>query len=517
MTQGSLGMRQAHDAARDDRDVPGEHVAKPRHTPDMGEDEMIRPVVIWGAGAIGGTIGAHLVRAGHAVRFVDIVPEHVAAMRETGLRITGPVTEFRVDADATLVGGHGAIDARPTGPMQAGATLVEGQGAIDARPTGTMQAGVFDRPLTTVFLCVKAHHTADAVRTLAPYLAADGVVVSVQNGLNERVIAEVVGQARTFGCFVNFGADYIEPGVIHYGGRGTVAVGEIDGSITPRARAIHALFRDFDERAILSDNVFGYLWSKLAYASMLFATALTNDGIADALDRPAHRPVHAALAREVVSVAHADGIRLEPFDGFDPAAYVPQRTCVSPGQGRAGRSIAEQVDEASTVTGDVLLSDPAVHHPGSSDTGAITHVMTEAETECMDALVAHNRQSAKTHSGIWRDLAVRNRRTEVDSQLGPVIAAGAMHGIATPLNARLIEMIHEIERGERPQTAANIDELGKLGSTDGDRSNEHMRSRVGGSEPCGRRTEARPSESEARIGRSEAGSGRREPRDGDVA
>ena len=56
------------------------------------------------------------------------------------------------------------------------------------------------------------------------------VVVSAQNGLNELVIAEVVGKQRTIGCFVNFGADYLEPGVVHYSGHGAVVIGELDGS-----------------------------------------------------------------------------------------------------------------------------------------------------------------------------------------------------------------------------------------------------------------------------------------------
>jgi 2-dehydropantoate 2-reductase len=222
------------------------------------------PVVVWGAGAIGGTIGAHLIRAGHAVLFVDRDAEHVAALAERGCRITGPLAEFRV-------------------------------------PAAALSPDRVEGPLTTVLLCVKAQDTAAAAASLAPHLDADGCVVSVQNGLNELVIAERVGTARTVGCFVNFGADYIEPGVIHYGGRGTVVVGEIDGSITPRATRLHALLCDFDDRAILSANVFGYLWSKLAYGALLFATALTDAPIADVLASQEHRPILIALAREVVA------------------------------------------------------------------------------------------------------------------------------------------------------------------------------------------------------------------------
>lgn len=331
------------------------------------------PVVVWGAGAMGGTIGACVARAGRDVIFVDTVAPHVGAIRERGMHVTGPVTEFTIPAPAF--------------------TVAELPGRY---------------PL--ILLCVKAHHTESAMAGLLPHLADDGTVVSVQNGLNETTIARLAGETRTFGCFVNFGADYIEPGVIHWGGRGTVVVGEIDGRETPRAHSIHEIFRAFDDRAILSGNVSGYLWSKLAYASQLFGTALSDDGIANALARPGHRAVYTELAREVARVALARGIRLEPFDGFDPAAFAPD---ASP----------------------------------------------ELVTRSLDDMVAHNRRSAKTHSGIWRDLAVRKRRTEVDAQLGPVVAYAHELGLPTPLNERLIAMIHEIEDGARAQAATNLDEL----------------------------------------------------------
>jgi 2-dehydropantoate 2-reductase len=337
------------------------------------QERRTGPITVWGAGAMGGTIGAHLARAGHDIRFVDTDQDHVAAIREKGLRITGPIADFVVQANAVT--------------------------PDEARD-----------PLSIVLLCVKAHHTPQAVRALASRLGPAGVVVSVQNGLNEYEIAHVVGQQRTFGCFVNFGADYLEPGVVHYGGRGTVAVGEVDGAMTPRAHAIHAVFLDFAADAILTDNIMGFLWSKLAYASLLFATALSDDGISDALARDEHRDVYVGLAREVVRVAHAEGIRLEPFDGFDPSAFT-------------------------------------------------TDASPDAAARSLNDLVAHNRRSAKTHSGIWRDLVVRRRRTEIDAQIGPIVSSGRRHGIPTPLNQRLIEMIHEIEEGHRRNAVVNLDLL----------------------------------------------------------
>ena len=76
----------------------------------------------------------------------------------------------------------------------------------------------------------------------------------------------------------------------------------------------------------------------------------------------------------------------------------------------------------------------------------------------LDALVAFNRPSAKTHSGIWRDLAVRKRKTEV-VMYQPILDEAENAGIDLPLTRRWIAMIGEIENGEREQSLANLDEL----------------------------------------------------------
>jgi 2-dehydropantoate 2-reductase len=334
--------------------------------------------LIWGAGAIGGTLGAYLARAGGDVTMVDTVAEHVDAIARDGLRVTGPIDEFAVRV-----------------------------------PAFTPQAlcGSWHE----IVLATKAHHTGAAVRALLPHLADEGYVVSAQNGLNELGIAEVVGAARTVGAFVNFGADYLEAGTILYGGRGAVVVGEVDGRFTPRVTALRDRWQQFDARAIVTDNIWGYLWGKEAYGAMLFATALTNESIADALAMPVYRQLYIALAREILAVAAARGVRPEAFDGFDPAAY--------------------------------LTTAPA-----------------GAAERSLDALVAHNRRSAKSHSGIWRDLAVRKRPTEVDAQLGIVVTLGAGAGVPAPLTARLVALIHELERGERPQSLDALDALAAIAS-----------------------------------------------------
>ena len=198
--------------------------------------------------------------------------------------------------------------------------------------------------------------------------------------------------------------------MILVGGRGAVVVGEIDGRITPRAERLHRLLRDFDERAVLTANIWGYLWAKLAYGAMLFATALTNASIADCLASPHHRALFIALPREVLRVAAAARVVPEPFDGFEPGAFAP----------------------------------------GAAETQAV---------ESIDALVGFNRRSAKSHSGVWRDLAVRKRRTEAEHQLGPIVAVAREHGLSAPITARLIALVRDIEDGRRAQDWATLDLL----------------------------------------------------------
>jgi 2-dehydropantoate 2-reductase len=302
-----------------------------------------------GSGAIGGTVGAHLSRSGHDVLFCDADPAHVAAIRADGLQITGPVGEFTVRASA-----------------------------ITPAELPDVLEGV-------VLVAVKGHHTPSAAQLLRGRLAADTVVVSMQNGLTADVLAEAVGADRLLVCFVNFGADLMAPGVVMQGNVGTFRIGELDGAMSPRLLSI----ADALPYAEATDNIMGYLWSKEAYGAMLFAGAVSDLSIADSLELPQYRPLMLALAKEVLAQSPVTPL---PFDGFEP---------------------------------DDL--------PGS-----------------LQRLVAFNRGSAKSHSGVYRDLAVRHRQTEVDTQID--ILAG-------PLTHYVAEMIRAIERGERICEVANLDLL----------------------------------------------------------
>jgi 2-dehydropantoate 2-reductase len=336
-------------------------------------------VTIVGAGAIGGVTGASLARAGHDVLLVDQAADHVAAMNEGGLEIATPAGAWRVPVRAVTP---------------------------DALPPA----------LDTVLLAVKAQHTEAALDRIAPRLVARGVVVSLQNGLNETAIAARVGPGRTIGCLVNWAADWIAPGRIQHGGTGTFAVGELDGERSARVKELAELLAAVTPTQV-SANILGLKWSKHVYSALLVATALVDAHVYEVVERsPEIQRMLVALVAEGMAVAEAEGIELEAFDEFDPAWY------------RAGRA---------------------------GDAGAVARAMA--------AITTFYRGHTKTKTGIWRDLAVRKRKTEVEAHVGATLARAERHGVPMPLSRRLLALIGELETGRRVMAWENLDELVALG------------------------------------------------------
>ena len=194
------------------------------------------------------------------------------------------------------------------------------------------------------------------------------------------------------------------------GNRATVALGELDGRDTARAADYHRLLQLFEPAAVHTPNIWGYLWGKLGYGAILFATALTDASMSDNLASEPHFSVFHRLGREVMAVALQQGVTPQGFNGFDPLAFMPDAS-----EALARRSVA--------------------------------------------AMAEFNRHTAKTHSGIWRDLAIRKRKTEVDAQIAIIAEIGAKDGIPTPTIDRLVALIHDIEDGRRPQSWATLDQL----------------------------------------------------------
>jgi len=326
--------------------------------------------VVYGAGAIGGSLAAHLVNGGLDVVIVDSLEEHVAAINRSGLRLVGDGININARVRAVT-------------PEQ------------------------IDFPLDTVLLSVKSHDTASALDVIQPRLSHSGCVVSLQNGLNAYDIAKRLGPGRTIGALVNWAADYMEPGVIQYGGLSNFVLGELDGTISDRVLALAASFRD-RFNAEVSPNILGYLWSKQINIALLFTTGITPLTMSDCLDDRQFEPIFAAIAAEGIQLADDYGVALERLDDFVPEAY------------RAGR-----IREALTTTAE------------------------------------HYRPMLKQHSGLYRDLAVRMRQSEADGTIGSAIRLGEACGRRMDAHRIVFAKIVEIEHGSRAISTDNLIEVGR--------------------------------------------------------
>ena len=339
------------------------------------------PITIIGAGAIGGTVGAFLSEAGYDVTLVDVVQEHVDAMNRDGLLISGIRGDKRY-------------------------------------PVKALHADEVHGPLGATFLCVKGHFTEDAIKQNGPMLADDGFVLSLQNGLNEAIIAEHVGEHRTVGCFVHFGADYLEPGHIMLGNDQTIHPGELNGEVTERVEAIRGALSNVMP-AEVTTNIWGYLWGKLGYGAMAFVVSTVDAPVPEVLDNDLGRSLAARASQEAYLVGVSQTSILERIGEFDPNAF-------SPGDDMERRSDAALREMADMMRGRV-----------------------------------------KQHMGIWRDLAIKKRKTEIDMQSAVLVEYGRRAGVPTPVNAATVQVIHEIENGERGMGWENLEAIANLASATG--------------------------------------------------
>ena len=330
-------------------------------------------ITVFGSGAIGGCIGAHMVRAGETVLFVDKMLEHVEAMNSSGIRITG--------------------SERFTVPVKA---------CIPSELRG---------PLDLVFLAVKSQDTAAALDILAPLSGPETILVSLQNGMNAPLIAARLSPERVIPAFVSFPADWQGPGHIEQGGAGNIWIGEMDGQLAKRLLHVKQLLAHA-VTAHITENIFGYLWAKQIDCSLLFAQAVTNETFPGLYGNRRYQPLLVALLGEGVATARASGVRLECFDELDLLKMQPQTS--------------EEDEEALAI-----LTRFAEFWAGR----------------------------VKVRSGPWRDLAVRKRATEVDYMIGWVIGEGCRRGVALPLNENLVQMVKDIEGGQRTHALSNLDEL----------------------------------------------------------
>jgi 2-dehydropantoate 2-reductase len=337
-------------------------------------------ITIIGAGAIGGVLGAHLIRDGQSVTFCDVAADHVDKMNTQGLTIQGPGETFTVPCTAYT-------------------------------PDQLIRKG---KPLDTIFLSVKAQHTEAALKPFLHLLTENSKIISFQNGLCENIIANLVGKERTIGCFVNFSADYLEPGEILYGGVASLYLGELDGTISNRVFQLQELLKCWGPVEV-TNNIWGYLWGKLSYAGLLFATALVDETMATVVGNLELRPTLMELCSEILEVANKENVTPIGFDDWEPGYVYPRES-------RDDQQLNAQL-------------------------GKLVHRMAT---------------NKKTKSGIWRDLVVRKRKTEIDYQLVPILEIAKRHQVSMPLTTFVITLIKDIETGTKQMSWDHLNKLKDL-------------------------------------------------------
>ncbi len=257
-------------------------------------------IAILGAGSLGTIVGAYLSDGGMDVELIDTYEAHVQALNEKGAKVVG-TTEF-------------------TAPVKA--------------ITPQQKSGTYD----LVLLLTKQLYNRAVLEELLPFLHEDSVVCSLQNGIPEQSVADVVGEHRVIAGSVEFGATFIEPGVSQLTTEYTqfkkyaFQIGELNGEMTERIEQIKTML-DHVGGTHVSDNLVGTKWSKLLINNAFSGlSAALNGEYGHILDDEVGIVSAVHIADETIKVGHANGIQFATMSGFDiaslelhSAADIPER------------------------------------------------------------------------------------------------------------------------------------------------------------------------------------------------
>jgi 2-dehydropantoate 2-reductase len=261
--------------------------------------EMGYRIAIVGAGAVGAYVGGYMAREGEDVTFIDPWPEHIKAINEKGISLSGLTEPECFTAKARAI------------------SLTE------------VQSLSREKPIDIAFICMKSYDTAWATTLIKDYLSPTGFCVSLQNCINEETIASIVGWGRTTGCIAAkiavelTGPATVRRGVPLGGNKHTVfRAGEVHGRISPRIQEIVRLLSVVDS-AKATTNLWGERWSKLTANAMRNGVCAATGYGANACDNEQiTRRLSIRLAGESVKIGQALGYELETINKFTPEDWV---------------------------------------------------------------------------------------------------------------------------------------------------------------------------------------------------
>lgn len=238
-------------------------------------------IVIIGAGAMGSVYGGFLAEAGNEVFFLDIFKEHIDSINKDGLWMEG------------CSGNRYIKNIKAT--------------------SNPDEVGTVD--LAIVF--VKSTITDMAIEQNKAVIGENTVVLTLQNGLgNIEKLLTVVKKDQIIAGTTAHGANMLSPGKINHAGRGATVIGELNGEVSDRIKAISDLFINAHlEPVMISTNVMGLIWDKLlvnvGVNPLTAITGLRNGQLLEYLET---EWIGCEAVLEGMKVAEALGIKLETPD-----------------------------------------------------------------------------------------------------------------------------------------------------------------------------------------------------------
>jgi 2-dehydropantoate 2-reductase len=330
---------------------------------------MSNRIIVIGTGPIGGIIGGRLARAGQDITFVDIDKQHVAAIRDKGLQVDVPDGPFNVKIKIVY-------------PNE-----IEGKFDIG-------------------FIAVRSNYTPEALNTVLPHLADNGLLVSMQNGINPPLLQEKVGADRTVGMAIRMGSRKVAPGHLHTATRGHLYIGHLHGKTTPQLENLQKIFNPVMETEI-SDNILGVLWSKLTYTCLGYFGSLADASLVISCADQTSRRMLSDFFAEVVAVGTAVGARWIRLAEYNPPDF----------------------------------------HPSIPFDKRLAAVNEFAKSWKLD-----------DRKGPLRQIQ-QKIKTEVDFTLAYVVSEGEKLKIPTPLCRQVLDTIHDLENGKKQLKLENYQEL----------------------------------------------------------
>jgi 2-dehydropantoate 2-reductase len=319
---------------------------------------------------------------------------------------------------ATLTDVGSAVTAVSTNAGIRAAVDRAGFVLVDEGEERTVRGAVAPVPEGKYDLCILATqppNVEEAARTAQPHLAPDARVVVLQNGLCEDRVAAIVDAERVIGAIVAWGASMPAPGRYERTAAGGFQIGRLDGRIDADLRRVAELLEAIGP-VTLTENLRGARWSKLALNCAVSALGtIAGDRLGPLVRVRRYRRLALEVMSEAVDVARAEGVTLEKVAGTLDLEWVA----------------LTEADRAARASASLTAK----------------HAL----------LVAVGLRYRRMRSSMLAAIE-RGRTPAIDFLNGEIVTRGAAHGVPTPVNQRIVEIVWEVARGRRRSSRETLDQ-----------------------------------------------------------